>query len=524
MRTIIYARYSSDLQNPRSTADQLAALRERAEREAWSIVDTYFDDEISGRAGIDEMQRPGLNAMLNRIERGDIDQVLAEATDRIARHSGDAHAVREHLEFFGARLFTLADGHVDEIVGTIKGLMDARFLKDLADRIRRGQRGQHSRGFNTGGRAYGYRVVKPIGPDGEVIRGMLEVNEDEAAIVRRIFDEINSGMSAYAIVKRLNAEGVPSPAGKKWRVSSINGDRVRANGILRNNLYRGVMVYERTHKVYHHKTRRRLIRSNPLSQWRSIDVPHLRIVSDPVWEAVQQRYTQFDGVIASRQRRPKRLLSGLGRCGVCGGKWIVYSKDKWGCADWKTRGGCTNSRSISMIEYERRVLGQLKAILLDADAAALFLERYNESLNRRLAEAAAMRAPLERKREESRARVRRLIDAVADGGSEFQEIRDRLRAAKAELATIEEQLTGFTAGTPIQAPADLGERYRAFVAELDAALATDGPAREKAAAAIRSMIDVIILSPKAEGRGVDVRVEGRMAEIINLARQGCIGL
>ena len=524
MRTIIYARYSSDLQNPRSTADQLASLRERADREGWTIVDTFFDDEISGRAGISEMQRPGLNAMLSRVEQGDIDQVLAEATDRIARHSGDAHAVREHLEFFGARLFTLADGHVDEIVGTIKGLMDARFLKDLADRIRRGQRGQHSRGFNTGGRAYGYRVLKPIGPDGEIIRGMLEVNDEEAAVIRRIFDEIAADISAYAIVKQLNAEGVPSPSGKKWRVSTINGDRVRANGILRNNLYRGVMVYERTHKVYHHKTRRRLIRSNPLSQWRSIDVPHLRIVSDDQWKLVQDRFAQFDGVIASKQRRPKRLLSGVGRCGVCGGNWIVYSKSKWGCADWKARGGCTNTRSISMVEYERRVLGQLQAILLDTDATQLFVQRYNASLQRRLAEAATLRAPLERKLEQARTKVSRLIDALADGGSEFPEIRDRLRTAKADLADAERQLAGLTTANPIQAPSDLGERYRAFVAELDAALATDGPAREKAAAAIRSLIDVIVLTPKVEGRGVDIEVKGRMAEIINLARQDCMGL
>lgn len=524
MRTVLYARYSSDLQNPRSTADQLAALRERAAREGWTIVDIFFDDETSGRAGIDEMQRPGLNRMLNRVERGDIDQVFAEATDRIARHSGDAHAVREHLEFFGARLFTLADGHVDEIVGTIKGLMDARFLKDLADRIRRGQRGQHGRGFNTGGRAYGYRVVKPIGPDGEIIRGVLEVDEDQAAIVRRIFDEVISGMSAYAIVKRLNAEGIPSPAGKKWRVSTISGDRVRANGILRNNLYRGVMVYERTHKVYHHKTRRRLIRSNPLSQWRSIDVPHLRIVSDAQWEAVRHRFSQFDGVIASKQRRPKRLLSGLGRCSVCGGGWIVYSRSKWGCANWKARGGCDNARSISTREYERRALGQLQAILLDTDATALFLERYNESLRRRLAEAASLRAPLERRVTDLRDRVRRLIDAIADGGSEFPEIRDRLRTAKAELADTERRLAELAEETPIQAPVDLGERYRAFVTELGAAMATDGPARERAAAAIRSLIDVIILSPKAEGRGVDVRVEGRMAEIINLARQNALVL
>ncbi len=75
MRTILYARYSSDLQNAQSTVDQMASLRERADREGWTIIDTFADDEISGRAGIGEMQRPGLNAMLNRVERGDVDQI-----------------------------------------------------------------------------------------------------------------------------------------------------------------------------------------------------------------------------------------------------------------------------------------------------------------------------------------------------------------------------------------------------------------------------------------------------------------
>ncbi|MFN3351335.1 MAG: recombinase family protein [Pseudorhodoplanes sp.] len=60
MRTLIYARYSSTLQNPRSIEDQLAACRARAEAEGWSIVGEFSDRAISGAAGIDESQRPGL--------------------------------------------------------------------------------------------------------------------------------------------------------------------------------------------------------------------------------------------------------------------------------------------------------------------------------------------------------------------------------------------------------------------------------------------------------------------------------
>lgn len=524
MRTLLYARYSTDLQNVLSCADQFDSLQERADREGWTVVGRFSDDEISGRAGISELQRPGLNAMLARVELGDIDQVLAEATDRVARHGGDSHAIREHLEYHGARLFTLADGHVDEIVGTIKGLMDARYLKELGDRIRRGQRGQHGRGFNPGGKAYGYDVWKPIGPDGEIIRGMLKVNEEQAAIVRRIYDEIISGLSPYTIIRRLNAEGVPSPSGKKWSVGTLHGDRTRLTGILRNPLYRGVMIYNRSRRIYHYKTRQRQIRINPEAEWRTIEVPHLRILTDEQFDWVANHYAQFESTPASAQRRPKRLLSGLGRCSVCGSRWAVISANSWGCSLWKRNRGCDHNRTISALKYERFVLDQLKAILLDTDAAALFVDRYNESLRRRLAELTANRAPLERRQAEARERVRRLVDAIAEGGNEFTEIRDRLRAAKADLAAIEQQLSSYADDAPILAPVDLGERYRDFVTDLDAALATDGPERERAAAAIRSLIDVIIVSPKANGRGVDVRVEGRMAEIINLARQELVTL
>jgi DNA invertase Pin-like site-specific DNA recombinase len=137
MRTVLYARFSSTLQNSRSIEDQVALLRERCERENWEVVDVFTDYAISGAAGIDENARPGLNALLQRVEAGGIDQVLAEATDRIARHQGDAFAIRERIVYAGARLFTLSDGEVTEITAAFKGLMDAQFRKELGAKIKR---------------------------------------------------------------------------------------------------------------------------------------------------------------------------------------------------------------------------------------------------------------------------------------------------------------------------------------------------------------------------------------------------
>jgi DNA invertase Pin-like site-specific DNA recombinase len=62
VRTVIYARFSSQLQNSRSIDDQVAACRERADREGWSIVEVFSDYALSGAAGIGQMQRPALTS------------------------------------------------------------------------------------------------------------------------------------------------------------------------------------------------------------------------------------------------------------------------------------------------------------------------------------------------------------------------------------------------------------------------------------------------------------------------------
>ena len=60
MRTVIYARFSSDNQNPRSTADQIALCRQRAEQEGWQVVGAFEDAATSGAAGIDAIEAPAI--------------------------------------------------------------------------------------------------------------------------------------------------------------------------------------------------------------------------------------------------------------------------------------------------------------------------------------------------------------------------------------------------------------------------------------------------------------------------------
>jgi len=105
----------------------------------------------------------------------------------------------KHLHVAGVQIVTLAEGEISELHVGLKGTMNALFLKDLADKTRRGLPGRVEKGKAGGGLCYGYRVTKTADATGEPIRGDREVVPEEVEIIRRIFCEFASGKSPKAI-------------------------------------------------------------------------------------------------------------------------------------------------------------------------------------------------------------------------------------------------------------------------------------------------------------------------------------
>jgi DNA invertase Pin-like site-specific DNA recombinase len=517
VRTLIYARYSSQLQNPRSIEDQLAACRARAEAEGWAIVGEFHDRAISGAAGIDESQRPGLAALLERVERGGIDQVLTESTDRIARHQGDAFAVRELIEHAGARLFTLMDGVVDDITGTIKSLFDARTRKDLAQRVRRGHRGVIAQGRSPAGVAFGYRRVVKLDERGEPIRGLREIDPATAAIVQRIFRDYADGRSARQIASDLNADGIPAPRGGIWRASTIAGHRKEALGMLSNPIYIGKLLYGRTETVTDPRTRKRGTRRGQ-GEVATGQAPHLRIIDDVLWQAVQDQLEVRSTTAPERQRRPRHLLSKLGQCGVCGGTWIITRDSYFGCSSVVEGNACSNRRLIRKDEYEQRVLAELRDQMLAPDVVEAYLEEYREEHTRRAREAVRERAQLERRVADADRKVANLVAAIAAGGSEFAEIRTALATAKSEAAHARQQLAGLDALPAIALHPGLAQQYRKAIEELHQELA-DEETRKEAAPRLRKLIARVVVTPSEGKRGVDIEVIRHIDEVLALAER-----
>jgi len=136
-KVAVYARYSSDKQREASIEDQFRLCEERAAREDWKVTRTYSDQAMSGAS----LMRPGVLELMQDARDGKFDIILAESLDRISRDQEDIAGIFKRLRFAGIQLFTLSEGLIDELQIGFKGTMGALFLKDLADKTRRGLRG-----------------------------------------------------------------------------------------------------------------------------------------------------------------------------------------------------------------------------------------------------------------------------------------------------------------------------------------------------------------------------------------------
>jgi site-specific DNA recombinase len=151
---------------------------------------------------------------------GRFDVVLAEALDRFSRDHENTAGLFKRLTFAGVNIVTLAEGNITHLHVGLKGTMHALFLKDLADKTRRGLRGRVELGKSGGGLCFGYRVTR-VTHDGVAATGDREIVAAEADVVRRIFRDYAAGVSPKALAKRLNAERCPGPDGAPWNPSTF---------------------------------------------------------------------------------------------------------------------------------------------------------------------------------------------------------------------------------------------------------------------------------------------------------------
>ncbi|MFN3807495.1 recombinase family protein [Asticcacaulis sp.] len=524
-RVALYARYSSDNQSASSIEDQFRICREQALREGWQVIGCYKDAAISGAT---VTLRAGIQAILQDALARKFDVILIEALDRLSRDQADVASLYKHLTFAGVKIVSLADGEINELHVGLKGTMNALFLKDLAAKTHRGMRGRVEKGKAGGGLCYGYRVVKRLGADGEPIRGERAINQDEAHVIRRIFKEFADGKSPRAIATDLNKDGITGPMGKAWGDTSIRGHVSRGNGIVNNALYNGVLVWNRQSYVKNPTSGKRVSRANPETAWIKTDVPDLKIVDDELWQRARARQAEiakaFEPVTAGIRdararmlntlRRPAFLLSGLLKCGCCGGKYGVVVKDRYGCLNRYRRGNCDNGRTVTRGIIEQRALSGLSERLVSAESVADAVRAYTEELNRANHERRAQEGFDRKNLDKVERSIRSIITAIEDGLYQ-PSMKERMAELEAQKAGINARLSQTSVDMPDVNP-NIAEYYRIKVQNLLVAL-NDQALYQEASEIIRSLVGEIVLYPDDKPRGVKAELKGELMGILNLA-------
>ena len=520
MRAALYARFSSDLQKQASIADQFAACRTFAARQDIEIVGAYEDAAISGAS---TANRPGFLAMVRAAKSGAFNVVICEALDRLSRSQADIAAVFEDLRFHGVAIRTISEGAVDELHIGLTGTMNALYLRETGKKTRRGMEGVVRDGRHTGGRVYGYAVRREFNAAGEPIKGLRDIVSTEAEIVTEIFRRYAGGASPRAIAADLNARGIPSPRGREWNASTLNGNADRGNGVIHNELYRGVLVFGRQTWLKDRSTGARSARKGDPANIVRQEVPALRIVPEDLWLKVRARYEenrlgpQKTSSLASV--RPRHLLSGKLTCGCCSGPMIRSGSEQRFVCSWRRERGpaaCDNGRGVKGADIADRVLAALRDRLLAPDIVASAMEEARVETEKRNRDIRGRRGKLEADLAEAKRRSDRLIDQVADGVLSGAAIKEKLATLEVKRATLEAELAAEEAPSPVSLHPGIADHYRRVVSELAQALhCNDSGAAAEARDLVRRLIETVVVTPLPERGQYALTVQGKIAALVN---------
>jgi site-specific DNA recombinase len=514
MRAIIYARYSSSNQREASIEDQVRLAQEFVYKEGWKLVDTFSDKAISGSS----INRPGYIAMINLAKDSGFDVLVTESLDRLSRDLGDIARLYKLCEFYDIQIMTLSEGEITDLHVGLKGTMNALYLKDLADKTRRGLRGRIEHGRSAGGNAYGYRIQ----PGTE--RGIQLINNDEATIVRRIFKEFIAGGSPIKIAKNLNLEGVPGPRGKEWRDTTIRGHINRGTGILNNELYIGQRVWNRLSYRKDPSTGKRVSRTNPQDTWIRHSVPELRMISDDLWTQAKNEQDKIArdpktqkvkaGSFWSRKRK-KYLSSGIAICGNCSSPLANVGRDYIACNRARKLALCDNNRSIKREKLENIILDLLKNHMMEAEHVELFIKEYHAAINEEAKRATKEQTSIKHKLISIDEKIEKLVDAIANGIISDAIVK-KLTMLELDRKSIKEQLDK-SPPPPITLHPNLPKLYRRKVDSLSKSL-NNSDIRLEAQTIIRSLIEEVVLTPQGPNRGDgwDIDIKGDITHLVAL--------
>lgn len=315
---------SDSIQNQHSINQKhLEYLREQGEQ--IESVTVYSDDGYAGG----NFKRPRYQALIRDIESGKINCIIFKDNSRLGRNYPElGRLMEDYFPQKGVRVISVLNnldsvkdprGYCSAIV-SFSNIVNDDYIRQLSIKIKCTLTMKRERGEFIGNYApFGYQKDPAD-------RHRLVVDEEQAEIVRKIFDWYEDGMSASSIAKRLNAMQIMTPGDFKIRdgcksfiTHDQNSSKLHAwttttiATILKNEVYIGNMVQGK-HKSVSYRSKKMMLTDE--SEWTVVEGTHVPIISDEQFAIIHERFARRTRI--SPGKTHVYPLSGLVSCGACG--------------------------------------------------------------------------------------------------------------------------------------------------------------------------------------------------------------
>ncbi|MGY3714915.1 recombinase family protein [Sutcliffiella cohnii] len=497
MKAVLYARVSTEEQATEgySINAQKELLYEYANKNNIEIIEEYIDE---GKSGKSIEGRPEMKRLLRDAKEENFNAVIIYKLDRISRKTKDALEIAEKLDFHNVQLISYSE-NIDTT--TPGGKMFFTILSSVAemerstiiDRAKMGMVQRAKEGYYNGGRVLGYNSVNKE----------LVINEEEAHVIRLIFDYAEQDLGYKAIVSRINTMGYKTKRGFDFSINTIKQ-------ILDNPIYIGKIRFN----MYENWSEKH--RKGKNEEYILVDGKHEAIIEKEQWDRVQQ-LRKKRSVKPARSNKPY-ILNGLVRCPKCGyGMVSASSKGSKGkkyryyvCGLFHNKGSkACSAHSIRADLAEQQVMEELKRIVSEPYVLNKIIDNVNEQRSEAKTPINEEIKVLQSKLNKVEVRINNITEQLMDDPSLVAIFKPKLKGLTKEQGDFQNRLEALNSElgecdtTPIDAKA-----LHHLLSNFEKVMKDAEPERQKAL--LRLIIKNIQISKEAP-RGI-----GRHIKKINL--------
>ncbi len=317
-----------------------------AEEHGWALLEIYMDAGLSAKKG---SRRPAFERLLQDAQARKFDVVIVDKVDRFYRHLSGLLSTLDLLNSYGISFVSVQE-HLDfttpwgKLMLTVLGTLAEIYIDNLRQEVRKGKRQRARQGLWLGAIPFGYcnglcsKCTDPNGrgycPNfGQADRGDGKVmlpHPIESGIVQQVFEWYLTGeMSDRTIADRLNGMQITLPDGsrvpaRQKGAPGRTGPRPFSRDVIRDMLnrvaYTGKVPYQGVADDGRHRKRKAPLDLFPAN--------HAALIDDATFERARA-IRELKGLTPLSDVHPARIypLTGILRCGFCGGKMRGVSKD-----------------------------------------------------------------------------------------------------------------------------------------------------------------------------------------------------